>query len=227
MTDGTKHLPWLYALSRIVLRAWLGWKFKISVHGVEHVPATGGIILASNHASYLDPPVIGVPIKQRDVRYMARDTLFRNPVVSWIFHHIGVVPLSREKGDVGAIKTAIGLLKKGACVCLFPEGTRTVDGRLQPAKGGIGFLIAKAAVPVVPVYIKGSFEAFPKGAKKMISHPISVTYGPPIQPDELILRDERGKPDFDAIGRLVMDRIARLQPAIPASTATPAGRADA
>ena len=219
MTIESKHTPWLYSLSRVVLRAWLKWKFRISVHGVENVPASGGVIIASNHASYLDPPLIGVPVEQREVRYMARDTLFRNPIASWIFHHIGVVPLSREKGDIGAIKTAIALLKGGACVCLFPEGTRTLDGQLQTPKGGIGFLISKAAVPVVPVYIGGSFEAFPKGAKKILSHPITVTYGPPIQPDELLIRNEKGKADFDAIGRLVMDRIARLKP--PAACSSP------
>ncbi len=212
MSRETKHLPWLYELSRVVLRAWLRWKFHVKVQGVEHVPANGGVIIASNHASYLDPPLLGVPVKHRQVRYMARDTLFRNPVVSWVFHHIGVVPLSREKGDIGAIKTAISLLKEGACVGLFPEGTRTTTGELQPAKGGIGFLIAKAGVPVVPAYIGGSFEAYPKGAKKMISHPITITYGPPIQPDELMIQNEKGKVDFDAIGRMVMDRIALLKP---------------
>jgi len=211
MTVETKFTPWMYAVTRVLTRNFFKWKFCTTVHGVENVPATGGVILAANHASFLDPPLIGYPIKQRNVCFMARDTLMKHPVTAWIFPRIGVVPLDREKGDIGAIKMAIALLKAGECVCLFPEGTRTTDGQLQPAKGGIGFLIAKAAVPVVPVFIRGTFEAYPKGAKKMISGPIFISYGPPIRPDELLITNEKGKLDFDAIGHLVMDRIARIK----------------
>jgi 1-acyl-sn-glycerol-3-phosphate acyltransferase len=211
MTVETKFTPWMYAVTRVVTRSFFRWKFRITVHGVEQVPATGGVILAANHASFLDPPLIGYPIKQRHVCFMARDTLLKHPITAWLFPRIGVVPLSREKGDIGAIKSAIALLKSGECVCLFPEGTRTTDGQLQPPKGGIGFLIAKAAVPVVPVYISGTFEAYPKGAKKIRPGSLSISYGPPIRPDELLITNEKGKVDFDGIGRLVMDRIARLK----------------
>lgn len=213
MTIETKFTPWMYAVTRVVTRNFFKWKFTTTIHGVENVPATGGVILAANHASYLDPPLIGYPIKSRHVCFMARDSLLRHPISAWVLPRIGVVPLSREKGDVAAIKTAIALLKDGACVSLFPEGTRTLDGQIQPAKGGIGFLIAKAAVPVVPVYIAGTFEAYPKGAKKLTSGPISITYGPAIRPEELLIKTEKGKADFDAIGQLVMDRIAALKTA--------------
>jgi len=211
MSIESKHVPWLYRLSRVLTTAWFKWKFPFTTSGLENIPDSGGLIIASNHASYLDPPVLAAPIKNREVRFMARDTLFKNPVASFIFYRIGVVPLSREKGDVAAIKTAIQLLKSGQCVGLYPEGTRTLDGNIQEPKGGIGFLIAKADVPVVPVYIRGTFEAFPKGAGKIKSHPIHVSYGKPILPTELQLKNEKGKADFDAIGRLVMDRIAQLR----------------
>lgn len=211
MTVKTKFTPWMYAFTRVLTRNFFKWKFHTTVHGVENVPASGGVILAANHGSFLDPPLIGFPLKQRHVCFMARDSLLNHPVTAWIFPRIGVVPLSREKGDIGAIKTAIALLKAGECVCLFPEGTRTTDGQLQPAKGGIGFLISKAGVPVVPVYISGTFDAYPKGAKKITSGPVSISYGPPIRPDELLISNENGKVDFDAIGHLVMDRIARIK----------------
>jgi 1-acyl-sn-glycerol-3-phosphate acyltransferase len=211
MTIESKQALWFYRLSRILITAWLKWKFPFSTSGLENIPDNGGLIIASNHASYLDPPVLAVPIKNREVRFMARDTLFKNPVASWVFYRLGVVPLSREKGDVAAIKTAIQLLKSGQCVGLYPEGTRTLDGNIHEPKGGIGFLIAKADVPVVPVYISGTFEAFPKGAGKMASYPIHVSYGKPILPEELHIRNEKGKADFDAIGRLVMDRITQLR----------------
>jgi 1-acyl-sn-glycerol-3-phosphate acyltransferase len=190
---------------------WFRLKFRTSVSGLENIPASGGVIIASNHASYLDPPFIASPIRHRFVRYMARDTLFKPPVASRVLHWLGVVPLSREKGDVAAIKTAIHLLKSGECVGLFPEGTRTLNGQIQEPKGGIGFLIAKAGVPVVPVFIQGTFEAYPKGARKMKSHPLGVVYGKPILPDELMIKGEKGKADFDAIGRLVMKRITDLR----------------
>jgi len=176
------------------------------------VPSSGGVILAANHASFLDPPLLSVSVRNRVVRFMARDTLFHHRALGWLLYKFGVVPLSREKGDVAAIKTAIRLLRDGNCVALFPEGTRTTTGELQQAKGGIGFLINKAAVPVVPVYINGSFQAWPKGAEKIKSHPVSVHFGKPISPEELIVHDDRGKPDFDAIAALVMNRIAAADP---------------
>ena len=169
MTQESQLVPWFYRFCRVVVWRWIRFKFPITVTGLENIPSTGGVILASNHASYLDPPVIAAAIKHRFMRFMARDTLFHHPVSNWLFPKIGVVPLSREKGDVAAIKNAIHMLKSGECVGLFPEGTRTLDGNIHEAKGGIGFLIAKASVPVIPVYIGGTFEAFPKGAKKIKS----------------------------------------------------------
>ena len=212
MIHQIKLSPLLYRLSRHVIWWWLRFKFNVQVTGRENVPDAGGVIIASNHASYLDPPLMACPLANRVVRFMARDTLFKHPVLRWYMLRTGVVPLSRDRGDVGAIKVAIQLLKSGNCVGLFPEGTRTMDGNLQQAKGGIGFLIAKASVPVVPLYISGSYEAYPKGSKKIKPHPISLHYGPAITLNELELKDERGKVDFDQIGRLVMDRIAALKP---------------
>jgi len=210
--DDSRHAPWIYYIFRFIL--WVGLKVKtrLKVVGSEWVPSSGGVILAANHASFLDPPLLGVSVRNRVVRFMARDTLFHHRALGWLLYKFGVVPLSREKGDVAAIKTAIRLLRDGNCVALFPEGTRTTTGELQQAKGGIGFLINKAAVPVVPVYINGSFQAWPKGAEKIKSHPVSVHFGKPISPEELIIHDDRGKPDFDAIAALVMNRIAAADP---------------
>lgn len=202
-----------YGLSRWLLWVALRFKLPIKVFGVENVPVQGGVLIASNHASYLDPPLIGCPIKSRPVRFMARDTLFKNRFMSWFYQRVGVVPLSREKGDIGAMKTAIQLMKSGHCVALFPEGTRTGNGELQKAKSGIGFLIHKAGVPVVPTYIGGSFHAFPRGASKINRHPVTISYGKVISTDELMICKTDGKPDFDAITQLVMSRIESLKPA--------------
>lgn len=210
--DDSRHAPWVYYLFRFIL--WVGLKIKtrLRAEDSERVPGSGGVIIAANHASFLDPPILGVSVRNRVVRFMARDSLFHHRALGWLLFKFGVVPLAREKGDVAAIKTAIRLLKAGNCVALFPEGTRTTTGQLQQAKGGIGFLIHKAAVPVVPVYISGTFEAWPKGAEKIKSHPVRVYFGHPISPEELMIEDEKGKPDFDAIARLVMDRINKACP---------------
>ena len=132
-----------------------------------------------------------------------------------IMYWIGVDPLSRDRGDVGALKKAIQRLKEGACICLYPEGTRTTDGELQPAKGGIGFLIAKAGVPVVPTYIDGNFRAYPRGAKWIRPARCRVYYGRAIQPSELeAFGTERDA--YEKIGQLVMSRITALKNAVDA-----------
>jgi 1-acyl-sn-glycerol-3-phosphate acyltransferase len=174
------------------------------------VPATGGCILAANHASYLDPPAVGCGLNHRVVHFMARDTLYKNRFFSWVLLQLRPFPIDRTKGDVGALRKALNHLKEGHVVALFPEGTRTSDGNLQAPKGGIGFLIAKAAVPVVPVHIDGTFKAYPRGAKRVNRTPVTLRYGKPILPDELKkLGDDRSA--YEKIGKLVMERISALK----------------
>ena len=198
----------LYGLSRWVVRLGLKWKYGLACEGAENVPREGGLVVAANHCSYLDPPVLACTVP-RPVCFMARDTLFSNAVARWYFPRVGVIPLDRTRGDVGALRTAIALLKAGRAVALYPEGTRSEDGKLHEAKGGIGFLIAKGGVPVVPMHIAGTFEAFPKGAKKLAPSRIRVRIGAPIPPEEL-QGAMSARNDYDAVGRLVMARIAEL-----------------
>ncbi|MFH0909746.1 MAG: lysophospholipid acyltransferase family protein [bacterium] len=209
-TRQRKHWPAFYNVTRVVITSWLKLWLRYRAYGNENVPREGGCILAANHASYLDPSLVACGIWHRSVRFMARDSLFRFPGFAQFMYWIGVVPLSRERGDVGALKRAIQLLKEGACICLYPEGTRTSDGELQVAKGGIGFLIAKAGVPVIPTYIDGSFRAYPRGVRMIKPVRCRVYYGRPIEPSELAAfgteRDAYAK-----IGQLVMARIRELK----------------
>ena len=200
----------VYGVSRWAVRLGLRWKYGLRCEGAENVPPEGGVVVAANHCSYLDPPVLACCVP-RPVCFMARDTLFSNPVARWYFPRVGVIPLDRTRGDVAALRTAISLLKAGKAVGLYPEGTRSEDGKLHEAKGGIGFLIAKGGVPVVPMHISGTFEAFPKGAKKLRPGAIRVNIGQPISPEELT-GAMSARNDYDAIGRLVMSRIADLAP---------------
>ncbi|MCX6998559.1 MAG: lysophospholipid acyltransferase family protein [Kiritimatiellaeota bacterium] len=201
----------VYRLTRVPSRLLLNVWNRFAAHGSVHVPPTAGGVIASNHASFLDPPVLGVGIPGRVVRFLGRDTLYRSRFMRWYLPAIGVVPLDRSRGDIGALRKAIQLLKGGEVLGLFPEGTRTTDGQLQPPKGGIGFLIAKAGVPVVPAYVDGTFLAFPRHSHRIKPAQIRVFYGPPIQPAEVAaLAGQDG--GYLKIGQLVMDRITALKP---------------
>jgi 1-acyl-sn-glycerol-3-phosphate acyltransferase len=184
---------------------------QYKVCGLANVPKTGGVIIASNHASYLDPPAVGASSRRmRMTHFMARDTLFKKGFMNWFLHKVGVIPLDRNKGDLKAMKTAIRLLKDGAAVALFPEGTRSESGELQPPKPGIGFLVAKGEAPVVPIYIHGSYEAWSKHSGGLKKKPVTVIFGP------LITREEicglgTGREAYGKIGELIMERIAKLK----------------
>ena len=184
---------------------------NIKVYGVQNVPRSGGVIIASNHASYIDPPAVGASSRRmRMTHFMARDTLFRNPFMGVFLRRVGVIPLDREKGDLKAMKTAIQLLKDGACVALFPEGTRSETGELQPPKPGIGFLVSKGEAPVVPVYVHGSFEAWSKHSGGLKRNPVSVIYGKLITHEE-IQGLGKGRDAYAKIGELIMERIKELK----------------
>ncbi len=183
----------------------------IKVYGIQNVPKTGGVIIASNHASYLDPPAVGASSRRmRMTHFMARDTLFKKGFMNWFLHKVGVIPLDREKGDLKAMKTSIQLLKDGACVALFPEGTRSEDGELQAPKPGIGFLVAKGGAPVVPVYVHGSYEAWSKNSGGLKRKPVTVIYGQLITQEEICALG-KGRDAYVRIGELIMQRIAELK----------------
>ena len=208
MREGCFKQP-LYWLSRGCVYFCLLLKYRLRISGREHVPARGGAVIAANHCSYLDPPVLAGCSNRRIVHFMARDTLFSNPFARWFFPRVGVIALDRTKGDLGALKKAIATLKDGQVIGLFPEGTRSPDGQMREAKGGIGFLIAKGDVPVVPLYISGTFAAFPKGADKLRPGRLVARFGPPISPEE-IRAAMPAKNDYAAVGALVMRRIRAL-----------------
>ena len=200
-----------YRLVCVVVRLYLKIWERFEIHNPENVPAIGGCIIASNHVSYLDPPVVAIGIKHRIVHFMARDTLFSTPFARWFLNSVQVLPMDRTRGDVGALRKGISLLKSGKVLGLFPEGTRSPNGEMQNAKGGIGFLIAKAKVQVVPTYVDGTFQAFPKGAKRMKRGKVRVFYGKPITPAEFAAFGTN-RDSYERIGELVMSRIATLKP---------------
>jgi 1-acyl-sn-glycerol-3-phosphate acyltransferase len=204
---------WLYrAIVNFLAFSILKPLLKMEIHGADNIPAEGSCVLASNHASFLDPPLIACAAlkKRRAVRFMARDTLYKS-ILGTILRNVHTIPLSREKGDVGALRTALKAIKGGNLVSLFPEGTRTPDGELHEPKGGVAFLIAKASVPVIPIYIEGSFYAFPKGARFIKPHKVRIFVGEAISPAEL-RSDKKGTEAYREMGGRVMAAIAALRP---------------
>ncbi|MFH0880783.1 MAG: lysophospholipid acyltransferase family protein [Lentisphaerota bacterium] len=201
----------VYWLAQISVTIWLKIRMRFESHGSQNVPLKGGCILAANHSSFLDPPVVGCGLNHRIVHFMARDSLYKPGFMRWFLLQLKTFPIDRNKGDVAALRKAITFLREGKVVALFPEGTRSSDGNLQEAKGGIGFLIAKAAVPVVPTYIDGTFRALPRGAKKIMRSRIRIIYGKPITLEEMS-QFGSDRSAYEQLGNLVMSRIASLKP---------------
>ena len=209
-SDKTINPIW-YSIACNFFWVSLRLKNKITFCGLQNVPKTGGVIIASNHASYIDPPAVGAcTYRTRMTHFMARDTLFKKGFMHWFLHKVGVIPLDREKGDIKAMKTSIALLKDGASVALFPEGTRSENGELQAPKPGIGFLVAKGEAPVVPVYVHGAYDAWSKHSDGWEKHPVTVIFGQLITQQEIKALGA-GRAAYPLIGELIMKRIAELK----------------
>lgn len=168
-----------YRLGWHCFRALFRFYFRWRVLDPENVPLTGPAILASNHASYLDPPLVGSGL-HRDINYLARDTLFRFPLVGSLLRSWNAVPVDREGGGAAGLRAILDRLLDGGAIILFPEGTRTPDGRLQPARSGIGLTIIKSQAPVVPVRVFGTFDAFSRHHTFPRPRPVTVKYGQPL-----------------------------------------------
>jgi 1-acyl-sn-glycerol-3-phosphate acyltransferase len=180
--------------------------------GLENLPRSGAFLIAANHASHLDPPFIGSHVP-RQMSFFARKTLWSGAFASWWLDAVGTIPVDRDGGqDVGALKRVLRALADGKVMILFPEGTRSLDGALQTPKPGVGFIVAKTQVPVVPARIFGSFQAFGKGDKfPHLGTPITIVFGRPIPP-EIYDDPKAGKERFQIASSRIMAEIAKLTP---------------
>jgi 1-acyl-sn-glycerol-3-phosphate acyltransferase len=204
---------------------WIGWSFFRISYGVcfgwrsynpERVPLTGPVILASNHASFVDPPLVGIPLK-RPLNFLARSTLFRFPGVGATLRSWQAVPVDREGGGGAGLKAILDRLLEGGAILLFPEGTRTKDGNLQPGRSGIGLAVIKSNAPVVPVRVFGTFQAFGRHMRFPRRHQIAVKYGRPLLFAELRAEARqcskpRLKQIYQEVADEIMAAIARLEP---------------
>ena len=177
--------------------------FDLKAYHPERVPPTGGVLMLSNHQSYLDPPLLGTRLN-RSMAYLARSGLFEVPGFSSLIRALNAVPIQQGKGDLGAMKQSIRLLQEGWLLNIFPEGGRTLDGNLRPAARGAGLIVRKAGVPVVPVAIHGSWEAWPKSRRFPRPHPIRILYGHAVHLSHLSSDDIRKWID-ETLGRMFDD----------------------
>jgi len=160
------------------LTRWIsGACFRARYAGAENIPAEGGFIIAANHASFMDPPLIGAGCP-RPLSYLARESLFSNPACGWVLRRVGSVPVDRDGTSGKGLKTILDRLRGGDAVLLFPEGTRSRDGGLQPGRAGIGLVVLKSSAPVVPTRVFGTFEAYGRDRRLPRPRPVAVRYGP-------------------------------------------------
>ncbi len=181
-------------------------------------------MVVANHASFLDPYLIGYTSLEREVGFMAKEELFRIPLFGGFIRRCGAFPVKRGSRDQEAIRQFHDFLNSGKPLVIFVEGTRTLDGELQPAKKGSGMLLYNAQVPVIPAYIAGSFHCWPKGKLLPRRGSTSVTYGPAIPLDDLYGENPE-RPTYAKIAARVMEHIAKLRPAGPASSGAPSSGA--
>lgn len=196
---------------------WLGKRFfgelahglfDFRVMGAEKTQFPGPALVACNHVSFLDPPLVGQAFDGM-IHYFARKTLFDNPVLGWLLREWQTIPIDRDKPDTASLKATIRFLRQGEKVLIFPEGTRSPDGSIQPAEAGVGLFIAKGHVPVLPVRIFGSYEAYPRDSKVLRPSRITVVVGDLWKPD-LASYGKTGKELYQALADDVMHRIGEL-----------------
>ena len=215
--------PDIYRLDRRSLRWVIGLLAQsffrlygsLTVVGIENVPRTGGVLIAGNHASNLDPVLGWAGLRgYRHIWGIGKIELFNNKIMAYAIHSMGAIPINRSVVDRSVFKRTLELLAQGEAVGIFPEGTRTHDGLLNPGQPGVGLMVQKSGVPVVPTAIVGTFEMLPRGAKKLRHVPLTMAFGKPI-----VFPPETSRA---AIADAIMIAIAELLTAHGRPTAPPA-----
>ncbi len=189
-----------YKVCCAVVRFIMYFVFRLDFYGQDNIPSEGGVIIAYNHRSNWDPVIAGLS-SVRPLTFMAKEELFKNPVFAWLIKKLGAFPIHRGRGDIGAIKTALTILKQGKCMLMFPEGRRIKDGKKVKAKAGAVLIAQRAQVKIIPARILGEYKWM---------HRITVIYGQPISLEEYygkVLEQDKVQELADG----VLDTIRELQ----------------
>ncbi len=196
---------------------WLGWMtfasafrtlFGMRVNGMEHLVTEGPVLVASNHQSYLDPPLIGA-VYQTEMVYLARKSLFKG-IAKWLYAQWNAIPVDQDHPDMTSLKIIIRKLKEGERVLVFPEGSRTMDGSIGEGAPGIGLIAVKSGAVIQPMRIRGAHEALPRGCARVRFSRITVDVGPPIRLSPEELKSSSNKEGYDRISKRIMAAIEAL-----------------
>lgn len=189
----------MYLFFRKLLSIFFHIKYKINVINEENIPKLkGGYIVASNHQSYTDPPLIAAVIRGK-FSFMAKEELFKNPFFSWLIKRCGAFPVTRGSGDDAPIKNALEVIKKGRIFVIFPEGTRSKDGTIGRVKSGIALIASEASAPVLPVCIRY------RGKRD-----IDINIGKFIPAEEVHI-DEEDRKSMRKVSNRIHDELVALQ----------------
>jgi 1-acyl-sn-glycerol-3-phosphate acyltransferase len=207
-----------YRMVRAATATWFCTLGGLRATGPRELPFPGGALLISNHLSFLDVFILGIPLNY-PLNYVARSTLFL-PVLGFLIRSVGGFPIQREGMGATGMKETLRRIRNGGVVLLFPEGTRSRDGELAELKSGIAVLAARAKVPIIPAGLAGTFEAWPRGWPFPLPHPIRVHYGSPIFPEEIASLEP------EAITVLIRHRLLECQREARRGLARDLGRAE-
>jgi 1-acyl-sn-glycerol-3-phosphate acyltransferase len=176
--------PWLWKLAQCFCRIVTTCCFDLKVVGLKNFPRDGGVLLVANHQSYLDPVLVGVRLS-RPLSYIAKSELFENHLADRVLRWLGSFPVRQGSIDVRAVRETITRLRCGRALAIFPEGSRTENGEMLPLERGVGFIVRRAKVSVIPVVIDGSYHAWPMNRTLFRPWQIRIVYGPPMQLSDL------------------------------------------
>lgn len=192
-----------YKIFKMLCKIWFGVIFRTRVIGAENIPADGAFILAANHVSNWDPPFLGAFI-DREVCYMGKEELFKNPIMAAICRALHVFPVKRGAADKTAIKTALKVLKDGKCLGIFPEGTRSKTGKIGKAEPGVSLIAAMAKATIIPAAIVGTEKIF---SRAEFFPRLAVVYGTPIK----FSGSTKDKESLANFAQELMNEIAKLK----------------
>ena len=205
-----------YFLGWWFFRIYTGLYHRRQVFNEERIPRAGGVILAANHLSYIDPPLVGCST-HRVIHYLARSSAFKSAIGGAILRSWNSIPVDRDGGSAKGLRTILERLREGRVIMMFPEGTRSLDGTQQPARPGIGLMIAKSDATVIPVRVFGTYEAY--GRHHSIPRPrhVQIKFGAALKFKELRAEAAGCNPDrrrevYDEISAELMSTIAALKP---------------
>jgi len=203
MSEKRPKMRW-FRFARWCCKVFCNLFFRIHIYGRENVPDKGAVVLVSNHQSYLDPVFCGIYLK-RPLYFLARSSLWKNRFFGRLISSVNTIPVNQGQADLSAMRKVIDKLKKGWGVCLFPEGTRSIDGKITPFKPGFGLLCRRGGAAVVPVLIDGAFECWPRHKKIFSPGSIEVCYGKAIPAEQVKNMNDR------ELAELLTDTLRRMQ----------------